>query len=172
MRITPWIGLFVLAITTAACAMDDEEPIDGDFEVSEDDAVEDTVFDQMTQDGKADGTLSYQAVAQVAKNAGLSCTGERIALAVAVAKAESGFNSGISNTAGNTHGIDRGLWQINSYWHPNVSAACAFSPSCNARAMASISSKGTKWSPWWTYVNGKHRPYMTQARAAQAAVCP
>jgi hypothetical protein len=171
-RITPVLALLSLSLFTGACATDEME-IDGeDLDVSEEDAMDDEVFGQMSEDGKADGALGYQAVALVAKNAGLACTGERIALAVAVAKAESGFRPTITNTAGNAHGIDRGLWQINSYWHPNVTAACAFSPSCNARAMARISSNGTKWSPWWTYKNGKHRPFMTQARAAQAAVCP
>ena len=171
-RITQLTTMVALALSFAACATtEDEGPLDGDFEVTEDDAVEDEVFDQMSEDGKADGALSYQAVARVAKTAGIACTGERIAIAVAVAKAESGFRPTITNTAGNTHGIDRGLWQINSYWHPNVTAACAFSPSCNARAMVRISSTGTKWSPWWTFVNGKHRPFMAQARAAQAAVC-
>lgn len=160
-----------LALSITACATEDEV-LEGDFEVSEEDAIEDEVFGQMSEDGKADGALGYQAVAQLAKNAGVTCVNSRIAIAVAVAKAESGFRPQITNTAGNAHGIDRGLWQINSYWHPNISAACAFSPSCNARAMASISSKGTKWSPWWTYVHGKHLPFMASARAAQAAVCP
>jgi hypothetical protein len=170
-RTVSLLSVFALALA-AGCAMDDDEVLDGDFEVSEDDTIEDTVFEQMTQDGKADGALSYQAVARLAKNAGLSCSGERIALAVAVAKAESGFRPTITNTVGNTHGIDRGLWQVNSHWHPEVSATCALSASCNARAMASISSRGTRWSPWWTYNNGKHRPFMAQSRAAQAAVCP
>ena len=172
-RITHLTTLVALALSFAACATDEAEgPLDGDFEVSEDDAVEDTVFDQMSEDGKADGALGYQAVARLAKAAGVSCTGERIAIAIAVAKAESGFRATITNTQGNSHGIDRGLWQINSYWHPEISAACALSPSCNARGMVAISSRGTKWSPWWTYVNRKHIPYMGQARAAQAAVCP
>jgi hypothetical protein len=171
-RIIQLISVVTLALSFAACATEDDDgPLDGDFEVSEDDAIEDTVFDQMSEDGKADGALGYQAVARLAKTAGVSCSGERIAIAVAVAKAESGFRPTITNTAGNAHGIDRGLWQINSYWHPEISAACALSPSCNARGMAAISSKGTKWSPWWTYVNRKHVPFMAQARAAQAAVC-
>ena len=135
------------------------------------DRYEDEVFGQMSEDGKADAALGYQAVARLAKNAGVSCTGDRIALATAVAKAESGFRPQITNTAGNAHGIDRGLWQINSYWHPEISAACALSPSCNARGMAAISSRGTRWNPWWTYKNGKHLPFMASARAAQAAVC-
>ncbi len=170
-RIIQLITVVALALSFSACATEDGELMDDELDVSEEDAIEDEVFGQMSEDGKADGALSYQAVARVAKTAGLTCTGERIAIAVAVAKAESGFRPTITNTAGNTHGIDRGLWQINSYWHPNVTAACAFSPSCNARAMVRISSSGTKWSPWWTFVHGKHRPFMAQARAAQAAVC-
>ncbi len=160
------------SLAAAGCATDD---YDGDYEGDAEDLVPDAAadqeFGQATQDGKADGVLGYQAVAKLAKDAGVACTGERIAIAVAVAKAESGFRTNATNTAGNAHGVDRGLWQINSYWHPNVSAACAFSPSCNAKAMANISAKGTKWSPWWTYVNRKHVPYMASARAAQRAVC-
>ncbi|MBA3819984.1 MAG: hypothetical protein H0X17_13905 [Deltaproteobacteria bacterium] len=165
-------AVIVAAVVATGCVAGEEE-LEGDenFEVTDDDLVEDDAFEQAAGDGKEDGVLTYAAVARLAKHAGLACTGERIAIAVAVAKAESGFRPTITNTVGNAHGIDRGLWQINSYWHPNVSATCAFSPSCNARAMASISSKGTKWSPWWTYVNKKHVPFMPQARAAQSAVC-
>jgi hypothetical protein len=157
--------LFVLAV--AACVGTEED----NFDVSADDQAADDAFAQSTQDGKADGELGYVAVARVARAAGLACSGDRIALAVAVAKAESGFRADATNTAGNSHGIDRGLWQINSYYHPNVSEACAFSPSCNARAMASISNRGATFRPWWTYVNGKHLPFMAAARNAQANVC-
>ena len=146
-------------------------PDDDEFEVDDADREADNAFDEATADGKADSALSYLAVAQLARNAGLACSGDRIALAVAVAKAESNFRANATNTAGNSHGVDRGLWQINSYYHPNVSDACAFSPSCNARAMASISRFGTTWRPWWTYVNGKHLPFMASARSAQATLC-
>lgn len=161
-----------VTIFASGCATDDETLDPDGYDVSDTDLQGDDAYDQATQDGKADGALSYQAVARLAKNAGLSCSGSRIALAVAVAKAESGFRANATNTVGNAHGVDRGLWQVNSYWHPNVSASCAFSPSCNARVMASISSHGTNWRPWWTYVNHKHLPFMTQANAAQRAVCP
>ncbi len=169
------VSLVLLASLVSACVMDDDtdEPwTDEDNVVTGDDQVNDQALDDVLQDSKADGALSYRAVAQLAKDAGISCSGDRIALATAVAKAESGFRPTSTNTAGNAHGIDRGLWQINSYWHPEVSAACALSASCNARAAARISSKGTKWSQWWTYKNGKHLPFMSQARAAKAAVCP
>jgi hypothetical protein len=162
----------LLALALNACAMDDEDFDPADYEVTEEDQAEDDAFTALANDGKADAALTYTAVAKLAKAAGVACTGERIAIAVAVAKAESGFRPDATNTAGNAHGIDRGLWQVNSYWHPEVSKTCALSPSCNARAMYNISKKGTYWKPWWTYVNGKHVPFMSQARGAQNAVCP
>ena len=159
----------VIAVALAGCAEDGYGP--EDFEVTDEDQQEDDAFAQALTDGKADGELTYVAVARLALNAGVSCSYERIAIATAVARAESTFDPNARNTAGNAHGVDRGLWQINSYWHPEISNACAYSPSCNARAMASISNKGTKWSPWWTYKNGLHLRYMTSARAAQRTVC-
>lgn len=171
----PLVSLLLLSSLVSACALEDDtdEPwTEEDNVVTDDDAASDQALDDLLADSKADGALSYRAVAQLAKDAGISCTGARIAVATAVARAESSFRPTITNTVGNAHGIDRGLWQINSYWHPEVSAACALSASCNARAAARISSKGTKWSQWWTFKNAKHVPYMSQARAAQAAVCP
>jgi hypothetical protein len=168
------LGLFALTMSAAACTtMDDDEGewSDADLVVTEQDQAEDQAFETVVQDDKADGALSYLAVARLVRNAGVSCSGDRIATAVAVARAESSFRPTITNTAGNAHGIDRGLWQINSYWHPEVSAACALSASCNARATARISKGATRWSEWWTYKNGKHWQYMTQARAAAHTVC-
>lgn len=53
-------------------------------------------------------------------------------LAVRVAKCESGLNSKATNT--NTDGsIDRGLFQINSKWHAEVSADQAFDPEVSAK---------------------------------------
>jgi hypothetical protein len=161
----------LILIALSGCAVDDEEFDPADYEVTDEDQAEDDAFNSLALDGKADAALTYSAVAKLAKTAGVACSGDRIAIAVAVAKAESGFRPDATNTAGNAHGIDRGLWQVNSYWHPEVSATCALSPSCNARAMYNISKRGTYWKPWWTYVNGKHLPYMSQARSAQRAVC-
>jgi len=163
---------FALLSVLVGCAVSEEEVDDEDYNVSDADQAADQAFDSSLSAGKADGDLSYLAVARVAKGAGLACTGDRIAIATAVARAESSFDPRATNVIGNSHGTDRGLWQVNSYFHPEVSSACAFSPSCNARAMAHISNHGTDFHPWWTYVNGKHLPYMAQARAAQAAVCP
>ncbi|CAN5352992.1 hypothetical protein BH11MYX1_BH11MYX1_17710 [soil metagenome] len=160
-------------VASCATTEGDEAPArEGDLTVSSEDTTADAEMDRAVADDKADSGLSYLAVAKVAQLAGIYCSYDRLATAVAVARAESGFRSTATNTVGNSHGIDRGLWQINSYWHPDVSVACAFSPSCNARVMYQISSHGTIWTAWWTYKNGKHLPYMAQARAAAAAICP
>ncbi|HEV7978603.1 FG-GAP-like repeat-containing protein [Amycolatopsis sp.] len=92
-------------------------------------------------------------------------TGENFVVAVAVAMAESrcdpaarGVNPG--------HSIDRGLWQINDYYHPDVSDTCAYNAQCNANAAFRISDGGTDWSPWSTYKSGSYKKFLTQARAA------
>ncbi len=159
--------LSMLALTTSCVAEEEDDP---DL-VTEEDMAADEELEGMLGDGKEDSALSYVAVAQLVKTAGVPCTGERIATAVAVAKAESGFRPQITNTIGNARGIDRGLFQINSYWHPEVSVACAFSASCNTRAAVRISKVATRWTEWWTWKNGKHIQFMTSARAAQRSVC-
>ena len=163
--------VFALCAILGGCVAEDIEDEEPNYEVSDEDRAADAEVDAATLDGKEDSMLSYLAVANVAHAAGVSCVGDRLAIAVAVARAESSFRTGATNTVGNAHGIDRGLWQINSYWHPEVSAACAFSASCNARAMARISNYGRSWSQWWTYNNGKHYQYMTASRAAARTVC-
>ena len=166
---------FVLLAThaLAGCATgeDDSSWDQVSLEVTADDATDDAAFDHASADGKADGALTYRAVAQLVVNAGVPCSGDRVALATAIARAESSFRASITNVVGNSAGTDRGLWQINSYWHPEVSKACALSASCNARAAARISTWGRYWTQWWTYKNGKHLPYMAQAKAAQDIVC-
>jgi hypothetical protein len=171
---TQFVAALVLAVTAAGCVAGEEDDgawEDASLDVSAEDQADDDELNALLMDDKADAALTYVAVARLALNAGVSCSGDRIAIATAVAKAESSFRPWITNTAGNAHGIDRGLWQVNSYWHPEVSATCALSPSCNARAMARISRGGTRWSEWWTYNNGKHYQFMAQARAAKASVC-
>ncbi|MEU3756924.1 transglycosylase SLT domain-containing protein, partial [Streptomyces olivoreticuli] len=105
--------------------------------------------------------------AQVGYNAGWR--GEALELAVAVALAESSCNPSASNTTNNTPpSTDRGLWQINNYWHKEVDDACAYDPQCNANAAYRISNGGRNWDPWSTYVQGAHLRHMGEARAAVA----
>merc|ERR1719215_1485072 len=92
-------------------------------------------------------------------------SGSNCATAVAVALAESSGNCKASHT--NSGGsIDRGLWQVNSKWHPECSDSCAYDCSCNAGCAKSISSGGKDWTPWATYNAGAHLKYMSQAQAA------
>lgn len=178
MRTLSSLLLTTLVLVSGCVAGADAEEggtIDEALAPDADDAERDAEFAAQL-DGKADAALTHVAVAKLAKAAGVSCSGDRLALAVAIAQAESGLRPKaflVNKTRSGTYnGTDRGLWQINSKYHPNVSDECAYSPSCNARAMARISVNGTKWTPWWTFKNGKHRPFMSDARAAAAAVCP
>jgi hypothetical protein len=89
----------------------------------------------------------------------------QIVLAVAVAMAESSCNPNAVYT--NPGGCrDRGLWQIDDCYHPDVNDACAFQVQCNAAGAWKISSKGGNWSPWSTYQNGAWVNYLGAARSA------
>jgi hypothetical protein len=96
---------------------------------------------------------------------------DRAVVAVAVGMAESycekdavGHNP---PTSGCPNGSDdRGLWQINSCYHPEVSDHCAFKPTCNARAAKRISDHGRDWSPWSAFNSGAYRQYLVVAKHA------
>jgi hypothetical protein len=100
-----------------------------------------------------------------------------IVVAVAIALAESSCTSNVylcnpSLTQGyyppvscpsGTTSYDRGLWQINSYYHSGVSDACAFQAQCNADAAFDISGGGYHWSDWRTYTTGVWHNYISAA---------
>lgn len=111
---------------------------------------------------------SPRQVAQIAAGGGFR--GKALTRAVAVALAESGGNSQAVNVNSDaTRSRDRGLWQINSRWHPEVSDAQAFNPTDAARAAFRISSGGRDWSPWaaWPTAAGAQ---LGRARIAVAQV--
>jgi len=85
--------------------------------------------------------------------------GDGLLMAYAIAMAESGGRADATNTAGNDHGTDRGLFQINSYWHPEVSDSQAFNALANARAAYRISNGGKNWSQWSTFNNGAYKQF-------------
>jgi hypothetical protein len=121
--------------------------------------------------GSGSSTLSMATVIGLAHSAGVPF-GNGLVMAGAIAAAESSLNPNNASTNGPTSGcpsgsVDRGLWQINSCYHSSVSATCAFTPSCNAQAMAQISSNGTNWTPWSTYNNGAYKKYLAEAQAAE-----
>lgn len=106
----------------------------------------------------------YSAVqiAQAAQQGGFS--GNDWTISVAIAEAESsGWTR--ATLVDSDCSVDRGLWQINSYWHGEVSDSCAFDPSCAAQATHTIWANGG-WSQWTTYTNGAYLSHMSDAQAA------
>jgi hypothetical protein len=107
--------------------------------------------------------------ARPAKRAGF--TRHDAVTAVAVGMAESACNAGATGYNGPTAGcpsgsVDRGMWQINSCYHPEVSNSCAYDANCSAAAAYTISSAGTDWQPWSTYDYGQYLNYLGVARQA------
>ena len=122
-------------------------------------------------DSAASASAAADRCAGVASRAGF--TGDRLVTAVAVGMGESSCRADAQNANGPTKGcpngsVDRGLWQINSCWHPSVSKSCAYDPQCNANAAYRISAKGTNFKPWVAYTNGSYRNHLEAARAAVA----
>lgn len=110
------------------------------------------------------------ALAQLAHDYG-RFRGLGLALAVAVALAESGGDSAAVNVTGNhPPSRDRGLWQINSYYHPEVSDDAAFDPASCAQAAYRISRSGTDWTPWSTFTSGSYTRFLPRARLVATQV--
>lgn len=108
--------------------------------------------------------ISDMAIAQAALAAGFAA-GTPATTAVAVALAESGGNTTARNR--NSDGsVDRGLWQINSKWHPEVSDAQADNPATAAQAAFRISGSGRNWRPWAAFTRGAHTAFMVRANQA------
>lgn len=117
-----------------------------------------------TSVSKSEGDqLSAAQLATLAKDTGF--TGDGLVNAVAVALAESsGYTKALLVNENCTR--DRGLWQINDYWHPEVSEQQAFDPVQNAKAAYDISSQGTDWDQWSTWENGAYKDYLPDAEQA------
>jgi hypothetical protein len=75
-----------------------------------------------------------------------------VKLALAVAEAESGFDPAAVNT--NTDGTrDRGLYQINEKWHPEITDAQAFNPEFAAQFFCDAVKAGNL--SWWNSSKSK-----------------
>ncbi len=112
--------------------------------------------------------IGPEGVAAVCRLAGFRGNGLRTI--VAISGAESGFNAantGFNSTA-TDQSIDRGLFQINNVYHPEVSSSCAYSPLCAAKAAFVISRGGTSFSPWTTFTKGYYHDELSAADAGIA----
>lgn len=102
--------------------------------------------------------LSPNDIMQVVQQAGFN--GYAAVVASAVAYAESGGNIYAQHI--NSDGsVDRGLFQINNRYHPEVSDSCAYNPLCAAKATYSITNAGSDWSQWVTYTHGIYAQYIS-----------
>lgn len=108
--------------------------------------------------------LNAAAIAALVKGAGVA--DDQIAtVAVAVALAESGGVTDGVSAPQPLGGRDRGLWRINSRWHPEVSDRCALDPVCSTQQAMRISNGGRNWSQWRAFTNGAYQRHMAAARA-------
>src|SRR5256885_461126 len=97
-------------------------------------------------------------IARLAQQAGF--TGNDWTISVAVAEAESaGWTR--ARLIDTDCSVDRGLWQINSFWHGEVSDACAFDPPCNARGTHTIWANGGL-TQLATYNHGAYQAHMAE----------
>jgi hypothetical protein len=102
-------------------------------------------------------------LAKVVTEAGFSATSA--ANALAIIRAESGRNPDAVNTVGNEPpSRDRGLWQINDHWHPEVTDECAFDPACSTAYAYKLSRGGTDFQPWVAYTNGAYLKHVEAAK--------
>jgi hypothetical protein len=90
-------------------------------------------------------------------------------VAVAVALAESGGRTdAVRNNPGPPPSRDRGLWQINSRFHPDVTDAQAFNAAAATDVAHRLSSGGRSWTLWNSFRNNAYLRYLATARAAVA----
>ena len=107
--------------------------------------------------------ISIEEAKQYAETAGF--VGDSILRIVAIALAESGLNPLATNTTGNTPpSTDRGILQINSYWHSEVTDECAFNPACAFKEAYRISAQGTDFTRWTTFGAGPFQTFYAQLK--------
>lgn len=106
--------------------------------------------------------LTDNQIASNAKWGGWSSQGE-IAIAVAVALAESGGRSDAVSPPNRNGTVDYGLWQVNSVHGYDPKSLLV--PTQNATAAHAVY-RAQGWKAWSVYNSGKYLIYMTRGRAA------
>lgn len=114
------------------------------------------------------GRLSISDLKTLAANIGF---GSDASVAAAIAMAES---SGDPNAIGDVDvpvpgAQSYGLWQINSYYHPEFGPdfSSLFNPQINANAAYLVyKAAGFSFSPWSAFKNGAYTAYLSGAQSA------
>jgi cell wall-associated NlpC family hydrolase len=121
--------------------------------------------------------LDWEAIAGLVYETGLR--GDAAVTAVAITGSESGRDASLRVYNEATGDDSYGLWQINMLGGLGPDRRARYGldtdgilldPPTNARVMYGESKGGTDWSPWSSYNDGKHAPFMADARAAVATV--
>lgn len=99
--------------------------------------------------GSGKNVITIQQALAYAQAAGFQ--GQALVTAVAIAMAESGLDTNSANTTTSGVGIDRGIVKFNSYFHSEVSDACAYDPACAFKEFYRVSQGGTNFCEWCTY---------------------
>lgn len=100
-------------------------------------------------------------------------SGDPLVRGMAVVDSESQRRPDATNTVGNSPpSTDRGLWQLNSYWHAEVSDTCAFDAECSSRSALTISRNGSDYTAWTgsLHVNDRTHSALDVAKVAADAV--
>lgn len=122
--------------------------------------------------GKPGQKFSIAQLVTLAKKAGFK--GNNVAIAAAIAMAESGGKSGELNDNPKTGDLSYGLWQINMIGNLGPdrrkkfrlkSNEDLFDPAINANVAYKISG-GSDFSSWTTYRDGLHLPFLPAAEKA------
>lgn len=111
-------------------------------------------------------TITVEQALSYAAGAGFTGNSQRII--VAIAQAESSLNThAINVNADAQHSVDRGILQINNFWHKEVTDACAFDPACAFKQGYRISNGGRDFGAWNTYTSGAYLPFYAQLGGAK-----
>jgi hypothetical protein len=111
------------------------------------------------------GTVSDSDIKALMKGAGFPES--EFNTGVGVAHAESGARPGVKSPPNFNGTFDYGLWQINSVHTDLLSGHDWSDPTQNtAMAYAIWRDAGGSWTPWYTFRDGKHLPFLAAAAAA------
>lgn len=116
--------------------------------------------------GKLEGHQFFpREVAAFAYGAGFRLN--RLVMAVTIALAESAGYAHARhmyfNVADEIVDTDRGMWQLHSKWHAEVSDVCAYNPKCAASEVFRITKGGTEWGQWSSYQSDVYKDYRVKA---------
>ena len=104
--------------------------------------------------------LSRSQVAAYAFASGFR--GDALQIIVAIARAESGWDTSKTSPLNSDGSVDRGLVQINSRAHSEVPDSQCYNPQGAMAAAYRISKGGTDFTPWTMFKNGEYKQYLQE----------